>query len=239
MSVKIHECIKSNLRKIGIPVEVPGVVPIVFIKDYVLKDSPRLEKIYAGTVAYLFKYHSDYDEYSIDEIPKPRFSISGCVADENELAHTAPEFALNCVLDTVTGDISVDDDINLLDIVTLLEKDSPMYIGAMDYWRTSDTLHVLGEELPYTSSICSAIFIFIIGLVLFSTFPLVTESTSKLTLILLGFTAFIFGCLFLRIGLRDRAIYKRAELNTGRLPFLVRRLHESGRKFITDKGGVE
>lgn len=238
MSVKIHECIKSNLRKIGIPIGDTNIVPVVFAKDYVPKDSPRLEKISAGTVAYLFEYYGGYGEYSIDEILKPKFFISGCIADENELAYTAPGFALDCVLDTVTGDINVDGDTNLLDLVTLLEKDSPIYIGAMDYWKTSDTLHVLGEELPYTSSICSAIFIFIIGLVLFLAFPFVTTPTSKFTLVLLGLIALISGCLFMCIGLRDRAVYKRAELNTERLPFLVRRLQKSGREFIADKGGL-
>ena len=35
MSVKIHECIKSNLRKIGIPIGDTNAVPLVFAKDYV------------------------------------------------------------------------------------------------------------------------------------------------------------------------------------------------------------
>lgn len=237
MGMRIHDFIRLTLRKLGIPVGDMDAIPVVFTKDYIPKDSQESERIPAGTVAYLFQYFGGYGGHCMDSSLNPDFFIAGVVADEGELAHNAPGFVFKCTLNSATETVIVDD-INILDLVVVIKEDSPIYIGAMDYWVTSKTIRVLGKELPYKLTMCSAIFIFIIGLMLFFTFPFVAVSTSKLTLVLLGVIAFISGCLFMSIGLRDRAMYKRAELNAERLPFLVRRLKESGRKFIADRGEV-
>lgn len=236
MNMKIHDYIRLSLRKLDIPIGDMNAVPVVFIKDYVPKDSLKSEKIPAGTVAYLFQYFGGYGEHYMYNSLNPDFFIAGVVADEGELAYNAPGFVLKCTLNSTTETVTVDD-MNILDLVVVLKEDSPIYIGAMDYWDTSYVLH---NSKPTNSIIliglaCVSLLFCVSNCILYGG---VEKGIGKPILLIISFIYMILSVSSLYVVVRRNIDYRRAKLNAGRLPFLVRRLQESGRKFIADKGEV-
>lgn len=236
MDMKIHDYIRLSLRKLDIPIGDVNAVPVVFTKDYVSKDSLESEKIPAGTVAYLFQYFGGYDENYMNNSLNPDFFIAGVVADEGELAYNAPGFVLKCTLNSTTETVTVDD-INILDLVVVLKEDSPMYIGAMDYW---DTSYVLRNNKPTDGVMliglaCVSLLFCISNCILYGS---VEKGIGKPILLIILFIYMILSIFSLYVVVRRNTDYRRAKLNAGRLPFLVRRLQESGRKFISDRGEI-
>lgn len=236
MNMKIHDYIRLSLKKLGIPIGDVNAVPIIFTKDYVPKDSPESEKIPAGTVAYLFQYFGGYGEHYMNNNLNPDFFIAGVVADEGELVYNAPGFVLKCTLNSATETVTVDD-INIFDLVTVLKEDSPIYIGAMDYW---DTSHALRNNKPTDSVIliglaCVSLLFCGINCILYCGMG---NSIGKLILFLISFIYLLLSGFSLYVVIRRNIDYRRAKLNAERLPFLVRRLKESGRKFIANRGEV-